>query len=109
MISYKSDRYILLMVCLVFYTGHLAYSVTQSLDRINIKNRINILNNNGKSLKSHTCIYVLLLKLSVVVMAIIVELCKYVVPYFHVPVTVAAYSTARLTASVLLASVIINL
>ena len=109
MVSNESDRYILLMVCLVLYTSHLAYFVTQSLDRINIKYRINILNNNGKPLKTHTCVYVLLLKLSVVVVAIIVELCKYIVPNLHVSVTVTAYRTARLTASVLLTSIIINL
>lgn len=83
--------------------------VAESLDRINIKYRINILNNNCESLKTHTCIYVLLLKLCVVVVSVIVELCKYVVPNLHVSVTVTAYSTARLTAAILLASVIVNL
>ena len=109
MISYKSDRYILLMICLIFHACHLTYLVAESLDRINIKYRINILNNNCESLKTHTCIYVLLLKLCVVVVSVIVELCKYVVPNLHVSVTVTAYSTARLAAAILLASVIVNL
>ena len=49
------------------------------------------------------------LAVMIIAVSVIVELCIYVVPNLHVSVTVTAYSTARLTAAILLASVIVNL
>ena len=41
-------------------------------------------------------------------MAVILKLSKYIIPDFHIPVTIAADCAARLTAAVLFAPVIID-
>lgn len=45
---------------------------------------------NGQTLKSHTGINVLLDQVVRIALAVVVELAEYVVPYFHVTVTLAA-------------------
>ena len=42
-------------------------------------------------------------------LAVVVELAEYVVPYFHVTVTLAANGTSRFAAAVFFSAVIINL
>src|SRR5699024_9763739 len=44
-----------------------------------------------------------------IVMSVIFELGKYVIPHFHVPVAVTAYCTGVLTAAVFLPAVIVDL
>ena len=109
MVGDKSDGYILVGVCLILYTCYLTYLVADSFHCINIEYCIYILNNNRKSLKTHTCIYVLLLKLCIIVMSVTLELCEHIVPYFHETVTVTAYLTVRLATAILESSVIVNL
>ena len=108
MVGNNTDRDICLLVFHVFHASHLTYFITQRFDRINVKDGIYILNNNSQTFKTHTCIDILLNQFCIVIMAVIFKLGKYVVPYFHVTVTVTTYCTARLTASVLFASVIID-
>ena len=76
---------------------------------IYIKNRIYILNSNSQTLQTHTGIDVLMFEFCVISVSIVVKLCKYIIPDFHITVTFAAYGTSRLTTAVFLAAVIINL
>ena len=97
------------MIFIILFSGDFAYFVAECLNGVDIEDGIYILYDNGQTLKSHTGINVLLDQVGVVALAVVVELAEYVVPYFHVTVTVTAYSTARLTAAILLASVVVDL
>ena len=109
MVGDKSDGYILVGIGLILYTCYLTYLVADSFHCIDVEYCINILDNNRKSLKPHTGIYVLLLKLCIVVMSVALELCEYIVPYLHETVAVTAYLTVRLATAILESSVIVNL
>ena len=74
-----------------------------------IKYGIYILHDNCKTLKSHTCINVLLGKFGVTTLSISLKLGKYVVPYFHETVTVTSYFTVRFATAVFFSAVIVNL
>ena len=107
MVCNNSDRNIRYRILLVFDACKLADFISEVLKCIYVEDRIYILNYNCKSLKTHTCIDVLLWKLCVVAFAIIFELSKYVVPNFHETVAFAAHYVLR-TCAVLLTSVIVN-
>ena len=109
MICDNTDRNIRLIILLIFYTGDLTHSRAQCQYRVHVKNRIHILYCRRQALQSHTGIDILLHKFRVIPLAVIVELGKYVVPDLHITVTVTTYRTARLTASIFLSTVIINL
>ena len=108
MICDQTDGYIIHCVYLIFLSRHFTNLVTDGFHCINIKYRLYILHNNCKTLQSHTGINILLCKFSITALAISLELGKYVVPYFHVTVTVTAYLTIRLATSVFFASIIVN-
>ena len=109
MVSDNTDADVCICVFFVCNTCHLADLVTKCLDRIYIKDRIYVLYDNCQTLESHTCINILLLKLCIVVVSIVIKLGKYVVPYFHITVTVTTDCTTRLAAAILFSTVIINL
>ena len=109
MVCDQTDGYVILIVLLIFLACNLAYQVTKCTDGIHIKDRINILNNNCQTLKTHTCIDVLLFQGCIVSVSIVLKLSEYVVPYFHVTVAVAAYSTSRFSAAIFLSTVIVDL
>ena len=108
MVSDNTDADVCICVFFVCNTCHLADLVTKCLDRIYIKDRIYVLYDNCQTLESHTCINILLLKLCIVVVSIVIKLGKYVVPYFHITVTVTTDCTTRLTAAILFSTVIIT-
>ena len=109
MVCDQTDGYVILIVLLIFLACDLAYQVTKCTDGIYIKDRVNILNNNCQTLKTHTCIDVLLFQGCIVSVSIVLKLSEYVIPYFHVTVAVAAYSTARFSAAIFLSTVIVDL
>ena len=78
------------------------------LNGIHIKQRIHILHDNSQTLQTHAGINVLLHQLGIVALSIVVELGEYVVPYFHIPVAVTAYGTARLATAILFSTVIVD-
>ena len=59
------------------------------LNRVNLKDVIDILHYAGKAFKSHACVNVFIFKLCVVSLAVVVELAEYEVPDFNYPVAVA--------------------
>ena len=109
MVGDQTDRNILCRICLILCMCQLADAVAQRFQRIHIENGIHILYNNGQTLQAHTGIDILLFQLGIMVVAIILELGKYVVPYLHVPITVTANGTSRFAAAILLSAVIVNL
>ena len=109
MIRYNTDGYVPFMLFFVGLSRQLAYAVAQRLDGIHIKNRLHILHNGSQTFQSHASIYVLLGQIRIVSVSVVVKLGKYIVPYFNIAVAFAAYGTAGLSATVLLAAVIVNL
>ena len=75
---------------------------------VDIKEGVNVLAHNGKTLKAHAGVDVLLLELGVVVVAVVVELGEDDVPDLHIAVAVAADGAAGLAAAVLFAAVVVN-
>ena len=57
----------------------------------------------------YTSINIFLFQFCIVVMSVIIKLCKYVVPDFHIAVTFAAYCTVRTSTAVLFSTVIVYL
>ena len=108
MVCDQSDRYIIVVVFLIFFSGNLAYQVTQCADSVYVKDRVYVLDNNCQTFQTHTCINVLLFQCCIISVTVILKLGKYVVPYFHVTVAVATYCTARFTASVFFSTVIVD-
>ena len=109
MIGNHADADIRIGIFLVFHTCHLADLITKCLDCIYIKDRIHVLHNYCQTFQTHTGINILLLKLCIIIVTIIIKLREYVVPNFHIAVTVTADRTARLAAAILFSTVIINL
>ena len=109
MVCDQTDGNIVCIVFLIFFICDLANKITKCANCIYIKNRIYILNNYSKSLKSHTCINVLLFQCCVVSVSIVLKLCENVVPYFHVTVAVTAYCTSWFSTAIFLSAVIIDL
>ena len=107
MIRDNTERNICLIACSIRYTCNAAYMVAQCFHCIDIKHRIYILHNTCKTLQSHTGINILLFKFCVVVVSVIVKLCKYVIPDFHVPITFTSYCTIRTSATIFLTAVVI--
>ena len=100
------------IVVIIFFVGlmtDLTHSVSQGTDRVYIKNGIYVLHNAGQTLQSHTGINIFIFQCLVVAVAVVLELGKYIVPDFHVTVTVAAYGTSRFSAAVFFSTVIIDL
>ena len=77
-------------------------------DRIDVKQRRDVLAHAGKALEAHAGIDVLLLELFIVAVAVVIELREDDVPDLNIAVAVAADRTAGLAAAVLLAAVVVN-
>ena len=109
MVGNDTDRYVRVIILLIFHARDLAHSRPKRQHRIHIEDRIHILYDARQSLKPHTGIDVFLRKLRIIAVSVIIELGKYVIPDLHIAVAVTAYGTAGLTAAVFLTSVIVNL
>ena len=109
MVYNNAHAFVRFMVHHILYIGNFAYSVSESLECIHIKYRVNPLHDCSHSLKAHACVYILLFKLCICPVLVCVKLRKYKIPEFHIPVAVTAYSTARLSAAVFRTPVVINL
>ena len=109
MIGNQTDGNILLLILMILCMCQFANLIANCLHGINIEYGIHILHYNRKTLQSHAGIDVLLYKFCIVTFSISFVLSKYIVPYFHKAVAVAAHFTVRLSTAVLLSSVVINL
>ena len=109
MIRNQSDGNVILFIPLIFHTRNRTNFVTDCFHRIDVKHRIDILNDNRKSFQSHASINVLLCKLLVMPVAVSLKLRKYIIPDFHVTVTVTPYLAVGFPAAILDAPVIVNL
>ena len=98
-----------LMALAVICAGKLADLVGDVHDCVDVKERVNVLADDGKTFETHAGVDILLLELGVVVVAVVVELGKDVVPDLHIAVTVAADGAAGLAAAEPLAAVIVYL
>lgn len=76
------------------FRGQLTDFVSEGADGVNIKDRVHILHGNSQTLQAHSCVNILLLQFFVVAFPVIFKLGEYVVPHFHVAVTLTAHSTA---------------
>ncbi len=108
MVNNYTDRNILFGIFAVFYTCQITYRITQCCKCINAEYRVHILNNYSQTFQTHTSIDVFIFKFYIITLAVCIELGKYVVPYFHVAVAVAANGTSRFAAAVFFTTVIIN-
>ena len=78
-------------------------------DGIHVEEGVHVLHHAGQALQAHAGIDVLLLELGVVVVTVVIELGKDVVPDLDIAVAVAAHGAAGLAAAVLGAAVIVDL
>ena len=109
MVGDQTDRDVFYIILMIFTVCKLTYFISQCTNRIYIENGIYVLNNACQTLQTHTGIDILLYQLRVVVVSVIIELGKYVVPDLHITVTVTSYGTARFAAAVFFTTVIVNL
>ena len=109
MVGDNADGNVLLVVLAVGAARYPANVVADSLYGINVEYRVNALHHSSKTLKTHTCIYILLREGGVCAVLVALELGEYQIPEFHISVAVAAYCTAGLAAAVLFAAVEIYL
>ena len=109
MIRDNTDRYISIILFLIFHAGNLTYSGAQRQYRVHIKDRIHILYCRRQTLQTHAGINILLDKLCIIALTVIVKLRKHVIPDLHITVTVAAYRTPWFATAVFLPTVIIDL
>ena len=108
MVCDQTDGYVILIILFVFFAGNFTDKVTKGTDCIYVKDRINVLNNNCQTLQTHTCIDIFLFQCGIVAISVVFKLGKYVVPYFHVTVTVTAYCTAWFTAAIFFSTIIVD-
>ena len=108
MVGDHAERDILLLVLFVLRPGELCRLVEQGAYGIDLENRLDILHDNRKALKTHAGIDVLLLELGVVPVTVVVELAEDVVPDFHEAVALAAHHILG-AGAVSFAAVIVNL
>ena len=90
-------------------SGYLGDLVGDVHDGVNIKQRVNTLADNGKTLKSHAGVDVFLDKVGIVTLAVIIKLAENIVPDLDIAVAIAADGAVGLAAAVFLAAVIVNL
>ena len=74
MVGNNTDRNVVLRIVSIFLTCDLANCVKYLSYGIDLKEIVNSLHYASKTLKSHTCIYVLLCKLGVVTVSVVIEL-----------------------------------
>ena len=101
MVGDNTDGYIVLCILSVFLTRNSAYGIENFSHGINLEKVINPLHYAGKSLKSHTRIYILLRKLGVVAVTVVIKLGEYVVPDLHKSIAIASGLAILGAASVL--------
>ena len=107
MICYNTKRYILFLIIVIFHAGNFHNVLHYILNRINLKEVVNVLRYASESFKAHTGIYIGMRKTRVIVVTVIFELSEYEVPKFDITVALAAYLAVGLAAAVLFAAVII--
>ena len=109
MVRDDTQGHIGLIVLPVFCLRDAAHMVSQSLDRIDIEHGVHALHDTGQALQPHAGIYILLLQLCIVIVAVIVELGKYIVPDLHIAVTFTSHRTIRTATAIFRSPVIIYL
>ena len=109
MIGDQTDGYVCFLTLFICHIGEFTDLIAQRLQRVHVEDRIHSLDNHSQPFQAHTGIYIFMLQLFVVPFAITLKLGKYIVPDFHIPVTVTSHSTSRFSAAVFLSAVIIYL
>ena len=107
MVCYNTQRYIIFLVVVIFHAGNFHDVLHYILNRVNLKQVVNILRYTSESFKAHTGIYIGMRKTRVIVVTVVFELSEYKVPKFDITVALAAHLTVGLAAAVLFAAVII--
>lgn len=92
---------------MIFHAGNFHNVLHYILNRINLKEVVNVLRYASESFKAHTGIYIGMRKTRVIVVTVIFELSEYEVPKFDITVALTAYLAVGLAAAVLFAAVII--
>ena len=90
MVGYNADGNVVCCIVAVIFTRNFAHGIENFTHGVNLEEIVNSLHNAGKTLKTHTGVYVFLRELSIVSRAVVVELRKDVVPDFHKSVAVAS-------------------
>ena len=107
-VSDNAKRDIYFFVLVILYTCN-AFDVLHNIAHgIDFKQRTNALYHTSQTFQTHTGINIFLLEFGIVAVTVIVELGEYVVPYFHIAVTIAADRTIGLVAAIFFATVVIN-
>ncbi len=108
MVCNDTKRYILCSILFITAVCQLANLIHQGTVGVHIEEGSHILTNHSQSLKTHAGIDVLLDQVSIIALAVIVELREYDVPDLHVTVALAAHHILG-TVAPLFAAVIIDL
>ena len=109
MVGNNSYRNVVVLIITVFFACNFANGIEYLSYSVNLKEIVNSLHNAGKTLKTHTGIYVFLSKLGVIAVTVVVELRENVVPDFHKSIAIASGLALGRTAAVLNSAVKINL
>ena len=109
MVSDNTDRNVLFIAFTVLTVCNLTHMVTDSLDSVNVKDRLDILHHSSKSFKSHTSVNIFLFKWCICSVLVTFKLCEHEIPEFHISIAITAYCTIRLSTTVLFSTVEINL
>ena len=108
MIRDLADIYIVCRILMIFLIGDFTYFFPQFQDRIDVEHGIYILHSDGKTLQSHTCIDIFLLKSRIIALSVIFELCENIIPDLHETVAVASGFRVIFIRHILFATVIIH-
>ena len=109
MVGDNAERDVRLVVLTIALARNAGDVVGDVADGIDVKQRVDVLHDTGKTLQTHAGVDVLLLEFGIVVVAVVVKLGEYVVPDLHITVAVTADRTVRLTAAIFFAAVVVDL
>ena len=107
MVGDNTQGDVLFLVLMILDAGYLHNMLHDVLNRIDLKEVVNVLRYASESFKAHTGIYIGVRKTRVIVVTVIFELSEYEVPKFDITVALTAYLAVGLAAAVLFAAVII--
>ncbi len=109
MVCDKADGYVGIIILLVLGFPEILHTRLRSAQIVSTsKMESTSCTTNCQTFQTHSCINVLLFQCCIISVTIVLKLGKYIVPYFHVTVTVATNGTARFTTTVFLPTVIID-
>ena len=109
MVGDNTKRNVSFLAFAVFNTDNIRNVLHNILHSVNKEKVVNALHYTSKSLKTHTCVDVWMLKWCVVIVAVRIKLCEYEVPHLNEAVALATYCTVRAATAFFFATIKVNL